>query len=503
MSRAPWPFLLPLSGLYLFLLLFRIDRNSLWLDEVMSLSAATATWERMAAFFVALPEQHPLYYLLLRGWLTLGTSELVLRSFSGIFALGSLWLLYVLATRLFDVTIARISAVLLCFSPFYLYFGQEARMYTLVGFLTLLHSLLFLDWLDRPDGKRLLAYAGVATLGVYTHFFFIFVLAAHLLFLVARNGGADAAVRRLFLAQAGVGVLFLPWAYLILSGRPESQWWKGSEHVVFGLPYTFFRFSLGYSEMVTNYSWKDQVGTMLSQNAALLALAVVCFGVLAAAGARALWREGVNGRFVLAMLLIPAGLALALSAIVILVGERYLIISFPFYLLLLAAGMRELWRARYAYARVAAVAVCLLYASLVSRSLVRYYFDPEFGKEQWQDVATYLLERSDPREPIVLHSGFIDGAFRYYYRGRVEQPVIRSESLERSGGVPGERLWLVLSHAPDARTYPTRFTPDFEIRSDVLFPHQSGIRVLELARLPAAAGGGDRGVVREGAGDPR
>src|SRR2546428_792 len=155
-----WRFLAVISAAQLALLFAHPGRGSLWLDEVTSADVAGAPWGRVWAFFRSLPEQHPLYYLLLRGWTILGTSEATLRSLSVVLAIATVWALYALVGRLAGERTAWVAAVIAAASPYLLYYGQEARMYALLAFLTVANGYWFLVWHDtdaRPlvvGGKR-------------------------------------------------------------------------------------------------------------------------------------------------------------------------------------------------------------------------------------------------------------------------------------------------------------------------------------------------------------
>src|SRR5437879_4630652 len=108
-----WRFLVALSAAQLTLLLFHLGRQNLWLDEVTSLDVAQGSWSGALAFFRYLPEQHPLYYLLLRGWLVFGSSEAALRLLSAILAVATVWALYPLVERLQGWGAARVAALLM------------------------------------------------------------------------------------------------------------------------------------------------------------------------------------------------------------------------------------------------------------------------------------------------------------------------------------------------------------------------------------------------------
>src|SRR2546426_12379569 len=102
MTIKHWKFLLPLSLLHIFLLFFRIDRQSLWLDEMAGLEAVRGSWSHLWGFFAQVPEQHPFYYLLLRQWLALGSSGVAPRPLSALLAVAKLWASFFLARGVLD-----------------------------------------------------------------------------------------------------------------------------------------------------------------------------------------------------------------------------------------------------------------------------------------------------------------------------------------------------------------------------------------------------------------
>src|SRR2546428_9083355 len=243
-----WPFLATLSAAQLALLLAQLGRNSLWLDENMSLAVASGSWRAALHFFRSLPEQHPLYYLLLRAWLVFGTSQASVRLFSAVFALGTVCALFFLVERLLDRSTAFVAAALMALSPFLLYYGQEARMYTMLAFLTAFNCYWFVATLESDARNARAWYFISAVCGVYTHLFFWLVLLAQALFRAVRDWPRREGLGRLATSLAWVAVLYLPWALLLVVRGAASQSWKGVDNVIFGIPYTVLRFSLGYSE---------------------------------------------------------------------------------------------------------------------------------------------------------------------------------------------------------------------------------------------------------------
>jgi len=282
-------------------------------------------------------------------------------------------------------------------------------------------------------------------------------------------------------AQLAVAIAYSPWVLLLATHRPEPQAWKGPATVVFGIPYTLLRFSLGYSEFLANAGWKNRVPELVAGNAVLLVVALVVFGVLAVVGWRELWRAGRDGRFVLCGLVVPMAAALLASLVVVVMGERYLMVSFPFYVTLLAAGVVALWRGDGGR-RPLGIAVVALYGLLLGRALVDYYADPAFGKEQWADVAHFVRANERRGDVIVVHSGFVLRAFTRYYGTAVDDPVRSSDDVSVAQLQGTERLWLVLAHTDPGDEYWKALTPSHQIVLDRLYPHQSGIRVMCLSR---------------------
>ena len=83
-----------------------LGTHSLSLDESDSATLATSPWHRFVDLVIHREANMVLYYVLLRGWVVLGHSEIALRSFSVVVAMGSLLVVILLARALFGRRIA-------------------------------------------------------------------------------------------------------------------------------------------------------------------------------------------------------------------------------------------------------------------------------------------------------------------------------------------------------------------------------------------------------------
>ena len=111
--------------------------QSLWLDEAISANVVkNYSYSDIITKFSPSDFHPPLYYLTLKAWTSIfGYSEISLRFPSVIFSLITIYLVF----KFFGFW----PSLLLAFNPLYLYYSQEARMYSLVTLLVFCAYLAF------------------------------------------------------------------------------------------------------------------------------------------------------------------------------------------------------------------------------------------------------------------------------------------------------------------------------------------------------------------------
>ncbi len=184
--------LLALLLLAFALRVYALDAQSLWYDEAVTAQVAQQGLGELARW-TADDIQPPLYYALVAGWTRLaGTGEWALRFPSVVFGLLMVALAYVLGRRLFGRPAGRVAALLASLHPLWIYYSQEARMYTLLTALGMLAGYALLRVLassQEPGSarKRLgwwAVFVGASIALLYTHYFAAFLLLAFALFFV-------------------------------------------------------------------------------------------------------------------------------------------------------------------------------------------------------------------------------------------------------------------------------------------------------------------------------
>jgi Dolichyl-phosphate-mannose-protein mannosyltransferase len=174
----------------------------------------------------------PLYYLLLGGWtLAAGTSDLSVHAFSAVWALATLPLIWLLGRRVGPPRAAITATLLFAVAPVSLYYSVEVRMYALLWFQAALTAWLTFRLYDQGGLAALAGWILASAAGLLTHYFYAFVWAACVLWLVLRRGRCSRG--QLAMAVLATVLLVAPWYRLV----PESlARWRVTGQWLTGLP---------------------------------------------------------------------------------------------------------------------------------------------------------------------------------------------------------------------------------------------------------------------------
>jgi mannosyltransferase len=208
-----------------------VTRSPLWLDEALSVNIAKLPIGQIPA--ALRQDGHPpMYYVLLHAWMSVfGSGDVAVRALSGLFAVASLPLAWVIGRRRGGPRLAWLFTAVMAMSPFALRYATETRMYSLlmVGMLVLYLLVDDVVRLDRVGWPRLVALALVSGLLLLTHYWSIWLLGSVELVLAWRwwrHRGDRGRSGRAFLAIAVGGVLFVPWlpSFLYQAVHTGTPW---------------------------------------------------------------------------------------------------------------------------------------------------------------------------------------------------------------------------------------------------------------------------------------
>jgi len=433
--------------------LWRVDSQSLWLDELFSVAVSDLSVEGVARKMAE--EFHPpLYYWLLKAWRLLGTSDFHARALSILLGCLTIPLFFSLSGKVLGRDARRLATAFLAFSPLHVYFSQEVRGYVLTHLLAVASLDLYLGARGRPTGARFAGLLLLDVAGLYTHVLYGLHLLVRPLLLpwLRPPGERRAALVRTILGAAIAGAAYVPW-------------WGAVSHVA-GLE-EGYRMPVGPRNVAyVLYSWSVGIGwgpgqeelrgypaplEVLRNHPLAIVSAALLFGGLFLLGVRAVGREGQGARRLALLVQFAAPIAGAFVVahfIVVSLLPRYPIVGFPAFLLLIAAGLRALPRRPRAAAGLAVFA-------LWGASLWNAQTNPRFMREDYRGVGALLAESRGEGDRVLLPS-FCIPFLQHYLQddggGEGLEPL--TESALRKPW-EGGRTWVVLNQVwtsdPDGR----------------------------------------------------
>jgi uncharacterized membrane protein len=473
--------------------LFRLGHNSLWIDEVFTWYSADIGTHLPWAH-VAENVHGPLYTAILHFWGALaGDSEWALRFPSAVAGILTVPAFAWFASRWLGRSAAIPAVWLTAGSPYLVWYGQETRDYAMFFPCVALGAVAMLSLRERLSGRALAGFVAASGVGLLTNFSYVLLAPIHLYWWL----GSHESRRRRWLLFGAVAIVLLlvllpwlprlaavwDWRRLAATGadRSTEALRGGPSFHVAGYPFTLHAFAVGYTlgpsirEIRMAGPWwalRDHLGELIG--------VTLLFGVLGFLALRAAARRRV---------LMATAIALILPALFVTFGAiqnfktfhpRYVSVSFPFLLALVAAAFADVRpRARW----VLGAALAITWAV----SLHHLYFLPSYGKEDMRDAVAVVKSRAVAGEKI-LAAGADDVIF-YYYRGPL--PIERywlgwanegdRMDAKLTAALQGTRgVWLIWSRGEDLDPA-SRFTRYVESR----FPaaeqyHFEGVRVWHL-----------------------
>lgn len=215
---------LPLGLLVVLLALalrvYRLDDESLWLDEGFSIRVALMPFREM--FVTVMYDQHPpLHFLVLREWMAAFGDSAVSARFPSVLAnTAATFYLFLIGRDLFSARIGLIAALFFAVSSHNIWYAQDARMYALLsltGIASIYHCLRALETGTALDiGLYILS----TVLCFYTQLYSIFTMAFHsfmfLLYLLYNKEETKLGVGKWIMIQLAIAALCLPWVLVVL-----------------------------------------------------------------------------------------------------------------------------------------------------------------------------------------------------------------------------------------------------------------------------------------------
>jgi uncharacterized membrane protein len=433
-SYAAWLVVL-FTALATALLLTELQRPSYWIDEKISVDAATGdTPQQIIANVIEMERRPPAYHLGLWIWLKLtGYSERMARVYSALWVILLIPAVYQLARCFADERSAVLAALLAATAPVLISYGQIIRYYSMVAALSALSFALFWRIMQRSR-KPWIAYAIVTLLLLYCDYpAFGVVAAQNVLALLWWRNKPNHPRWKWIGVQAGLAVVVLIWVPVVLAQGARDFGAADLSNTLFGtLLKTVYPF----------YAWI--VGENIFPWTLLAIVGMIVGGLLALRGAIALWRSEQLGSWLIAF-----GLPFIVSqALLDTVATDSPFINAParsmacaaLLIVLMAIGLGTL-KSRWLVG-VALIGLIVPHAL----SAINYYRGTDFINSIYntpaREVAEAIAAQAQPGDVVVTESdSMIDLYLPDIYRATHFDPQQMAEIQAYLAAHPGAAVW--------------------------------------------------------------
>ena len=363
-----------LVTLFLFLRIWRLTSVSLDGDEIFSLLLARSDWHSLLSAAIKDAIHPPVFYLLLKVWVSLGGESLLwLRLFPVAASTLCLAPVFLLCKDLGVAPGARNLALAIASAhPYAIYFSQHMRMYCLLGLFGVTSIWLFQRYLRADTRQNLGVLSAANLLLVYSHYYGWLIVGLEFLYLLWKRRSALLIFTG---ASLLVFLLFTPWAWVAgqslhaKGGLAENLGWVPRPDI---RDMTWFYVELsGFAEFL-------RIGSRA---------ALVIFSFLYIRYRR---RSEPGFHWLVVISLIPPILAYLVSQILSqsVWGHRHLVFAlWPFLIVLSDAiwSLQRSWRA---------IAVCLI--AIWAGFAIKAY-SPENQKIHWDRLTLAMLDQEPGR----------------------------------------------------------------------------------------------------------
>ncbi len=320
------------------------------------------------------------------------------------------------------------AALLAAINPFFLWYGQEVRMYAQVGFLAILSTYLLLRWTEAGDRRSrnlwLVGYLLALAVLLGSHYYSVLIVPVQAVLLYTRL--TRQSRRWALLATVGIfvvgGAFAIPAAWQMIAQPGAGSNFASVSLRILG-PDLVNAFTLGLSVDLARV-WPLDV----------ISAAVAIMGAAWGLRNRSVIARG--GWLLPTFVLVPAFLLLVLNALrPAYMNARHMSLISGGYLLLLSAGLAWLWQIRR---WVAGIVMALLVGGMIYSS-VNYYTAPAYDKGDMAGLGQHLYEKMQPGDLLLIQPPTWGRLYRYYL------PLDAIERWQQAGQLTGWRALPTLS----------------------------------------------------------
>lgn len=393
--------LISLTVIGLFLRFYNLGFNSLWLDEATTHHFAKLSFIEIWELTAGGEYNPPLFHWVEHFMLFFGNNEVILRFIPALLGILTIPLFYLIGKEFLDRNTGILAAALLTFSPFHLFYSQEARAYSMVLFFISISLYCYL-LAFRSNDKKFWALFGIfSALAFWTHFYSMIITGTLILFAIIINAGKIrenvTELKPILISLAAFVFLCLP--LLIVTVRLFIV--RTSAQPTYGIQ--------GFG-IIT-----DSIQQFFGYNL----YSALIFSILLIIGFIQIFKIDKIKFYLFAGIVIVSFLASWGLSYKMPMIPRYLIFMLPIFYIGVAAGFRPIYSVinnRWLiYIFIAAIIL------IATPFMITYYSG--YSKEDWRGFSRNFESITRDGDLVVLTPGYISLPFDYYYSNTTDHTV--------------------------------------------------------------------------------
>ena len=228
-----------------------LDLQSLWLDELYSVSACSYKFFDMISIWLLRDLHPPLYQLILFFWVKLaGNSEIMVRMPSVTAGIFTIIGIYFLSSKIFNRYVALSASILTSLSASAIVYSQEARPYSFLMLFSALSTLLLINAVKKIStgelkSKDFIIYCIFCSLTAFTHYFGAGLIFFQLIYIIFAALQYKNSIKPFILLSLALAFVFIPWLMLHFHfvSVPDNSFWIKSPDLSSFIALTNFLFN--------------------------------------------------------------------------------------------------------------------------------------------------------------------------------------------------------------------------------------------------------------------
>ena len=410
-------------GIGIFLRLYHLGFNSLWLDEAFVFKYAQLSlsdiWIKIVIPGVEF--NPPFYYWIIHLILPFGKSEWLLRLPAALAGIFTIPVFYFIGKQVNGPKLGLALASLLSFSPYHIYYSQEARTYTLMLLFFSLALLFYLKTIKNNNLKNWLLFSFFSALALWSHYYVSLIIAVlffHAFDLIIFKYQWEKLKQffaSLFLFLILSFPLIIIAGKLFLSPKVAAQPSWGAQG--WGIISSIFISLSGYSQ------W----------------LVVICL-ILLILGFSYFKKQKPLITLIIISLIIPLALSYWLS-FKMPMNNRYLIFLLPIFLLGVCLPIAGLMK-KNTWAGIIVLGVIIL----LNINYYSFYYHYSINND-WRGFAQLLSKITKPGDYVVSVPNYTEAPLTYYYSAKKDHTKLltANNSKELENIESHNNIWFVIT----------------------------------------------------------